>query len=467
MTTETLITLPVNLKTFRASIALDHLQEMFPQIETLRFQQEQLTAFIKRHFKGSAQVFKVDLHDEKVLIEWGISKPSEEVETLNHNALNLAKNRQFEQAAELWRKALILHKDDPDYHYNLGLALFELKNYLKGLDRCKEALAICPVYYRAGFVLGSIYSKQRQFDAAELYLQQGLLFQPSNVMALVNLGAVNSIQKKYDSAIRAFEKAIALSSKETKAYLGLGKLYSLQKDFENANRCFKIVVKLDPDGRLGLIAQNSILNIPAAGNINNQSSTSQIDIDQLYTKAHHSFLTGDYALSEKYYKEYLKSKPRDANAWSALATSQLRLGHREHAVHAIESAIKISPSKAAFHKQAGIIYDAFGMAAESGNAAQRAVELGKQDSVTMALLGIAHYRNDHLQESIRILQDAVSRNSNNLKARYYLAKALKDSGQRDLAKQHYEEILWSQSSSPLKEKARAEISELIQNGRFM
>lgn len=465
MTTETLITPPINFKTFRASIALDHLQEVFPQVETLRFNQEQMIAFIRRHFKGMAQVFNVDIHDDKALIAWCIPRASEEVEALNHNALNLAKNRQFEQAAELWRKALILHKDDPDYHYNLGLALFELGNYLKGLDRCKEALAICPVYYRAGFVLGSIYSKQRQFDAAELYLQQGLLFQPSNVMALVNLGAVNSIQKKYDSAIRAFEKAIALSSKEIKAYLGLGKLYSLQKDFENANRCFKIVVKLDPEGRLGLIAQNSILNIPAAGSINDHSNISHDDIDQLYTKAHHSFLNGDFALSEKIFKEYLKSKPRDANAWSALATSQLRLGHKDQAVHAIESAIKIAPSKAAFHKQAGIIYDAFGMAAESGQSAQRAFELGKQDSVTMALLGIAFYKTNHIQESIKILQDAVSRNSNNLKARYYLAKALKESGQRDLAKQHYEEILWSQSSSPLKEKARAEINELVQNGR--
>jgi tetratricopeptide (TPR) repeat protein len=464
MTTETLITPPIHLKTFRASVELDHLQQLFPQIEAMRFRHDQLTAFIKRHFKGSSQVFNIDIQDDNVLISWSISKASEEIERLNQNALQLAKNRQFEQAAELWRKAIILHKDDPDYHYNLGLALFELKNYLKGLDRCKEALAICPVYFRASFVLGSIYSKQRQFDAAELFLRQGLLFQPSNIMALVNLGVVNSIQQKYESAIRAFENAIAISPKEIKAYLGLGKLYSLQKDFENANRCFKIVIKLDPDGRLGVIAQNSILNIPAADS-NEQSDLSHNDIDQLHAKAHQSFLNCDYALSEKYYKEYLKSRPRDANSWSALATSQLRLGYKDQAVHAVESAIKISPSKASFHKQAGIIYDSFGMIAESGLAAQRAFELGKQDSVTLALLGIAHYKNDHLQECVRILQDSVSRNPNNLKARYYLARALKDSGQRDLAKQHYEEILWSQSSSPLKEKARAEIKELVQNGQ--
>lgn len=448
-----------SMKTISGTFRTDHLALLFPQISPFILDEEKLAGFVKRHFQGAAQSFQIQINDERVSVVWTAPRAGAEAEALNREALALAKSRHYERAAELWRKAILLYKDEPDYHYNLSLTLVEMKQFIKALDRCKEALNICPIYYRACFVLGSLYSKQRQFEASEQYLRQGLLLQPDNTTALVNLGAVLTVQRKYDDAVHTFEKTVALSPKDSKAYLGLGKVYVMQNDFDNAARCFKAVIKIDPNGRLGQIAQTSLAALPIMKE-GSDGTAAPGDADRLYANAYNAYLHGNYAAAVDLYADYLKIKPRDEHAWSTMAACRLRLGQKSESIQAINNAIQLSPGTAALHKQAGIIYDAFDMPSELEHEAQRALELGKQDSVTITLLGIAKLKSNQTQESIRILQDAVDKNPNNLKARFYLSKAYLVLNQKELAKQNLEEILWSQTASPLKEMARAMLKEM-------
>ncbi len=179
---------------------------------------------LRAALEGRAKLFEVslDTDHQSAVIRWGIERSPREAEIHNRNALQNARQRDFDKAVLEWHQAVSESEADPDYRYNLGLALFEQKNFIKGLDHCKEAVKICTVYYRAYFVLGSIYSKMRKFELAEEHIRKGLFFQPDNINALVNLGAIYSILKNYKAGITAFEKATSLSPKETKAYLGLG-----------------------------------------------------------------------------------------------------------------------------------------------------------------------------------------------------------------------------------------------------
>ena len=154
--------------------------------------------------------------------------------------------------------------------------------------------------------------------------------------ALINLGAISSILRNNQEAIQAFEKAISISPKETKAYLGLGKIYAVQNDAENANRCFKIVIKLDPNGNLGNIAQNSILperDLPELNLNDEQEEWPSIiddfaDIDELYSHGFKFFLNSDFYNASKLFQRYLKDKPEDSKAWAVFAICQLRSGDR-------------------------------------------------------------------------------------------------------------------------------------------
>ncbi|MBN1559905.1 tetratricopeptide repeat protein, partial [candidate division KSB1 bacterium] len=391
-----------------------------------------------------------------------------EAEIYNKKGLLAAREKNFADAIEFWRKAYYINNMDPDTLYNLALAYFELANHTKALDKCLEVVENCPVYFRAYFLLGSIYSKMRKFDLAAASLNKGLIFQPDNVTALVNLGAISSILRDHQGAIQAFEKAIAISPKETRAYLGLGKLYAVQNDVENANRCFKLVIKLDPNGKLGNVARNSILPERELEHVLDEKQAAAgepvddlKDMDDLYSHAFKLFLSCDYGKAARLLSRYVTNKTNDYKAWSLLAICQMRVGDKEKSIKAIERALALQTRNGSLYKQASILYDACGLASESAEAAAKAHDLGKNDSVTLTLFGMGKAFHGALQESVRILQDAVNKNPNNLKARYNLAKVLYDLQQKDAAKQHLEEILWTEHETPLKQKARDLLQQII------
>ncbi len=465
MAQNTAFTIPQNFKIIRATLNID----LFFKHNGLEGQEKEiaddLLDIITHKYQGSGQFFDVDLNSRNAVISWGTPKGSAEADSLNKQAFQLAKQKKLGEAIEYWRKAIYINNLDPDYYYNQGLAYFETRNLNKALDRCHEAVRICPVYYRAYFLLGSIYSKMRKFYKAKEFLEQGLILQPENVSALVNLGAVYSILKMSKEAIQIFERAIALSPRDIKAHLGLGKIYLSKNDYENANRCFKVVIGLDPNGKLGNIAKNSLMveqpDIPVSDVETVEVSISKSDDpDKLYSNGFQAYLNCNYKTAEAYYKEYLKLKNDDATVWANIAICQLRLGKKEAATASIETAMQFAPRNARIFKQASIIFDACEMREKSEQTARKAIDLGKKDSVTLTLLGIAQFEKGDIQDSVKTLQDAINQNPNNLRARFHFAKVLKVLGQIDTARQHFEEILWTQSQSPLKEKARDELMEM-------
>jgi superkiller protein 3 len=407
-------------------------------------------------YRGSAEKLELSLNNDKVTLLWSISKNSSEVESINIEALSLIRRKEFTKAIDLWKKIIEKECIDPDCYFNMSLAYFELKDYLKALEKCRETIKICPIYFKAHFVMGSIYSKNRQFEEAENHFKNGLKFQPDNVAAHINLGAVYSILKKHSEAIQAFEKVIALSPREARAYLGLGKLYAAIGEVDNANRCFRAVIKIDSNGKLGEIAKKSLL----VDDHSNSEYSSNENLEDRYAEGYQYFIKGDYAKAAEAYKSYLSQKSSDADVWASLAICNLRQGAIEEAIQSISRAMALQPKKAVIHKQAAIIYDACNLFEECAHAAQKAIELGKQDSVTCSLLGKSYFSLGKIEQSLRLLQEAIKMNPHNLNARFYCSQAFKKIGQKDSAKEQLEEIIWSKAESPLKDKARKEIQNL-------
>ncbi len=51
----------------------------------------------------------------------GIAQAQSPAEALRREALDFSRNKQWDQAAEAYRKAISLEPNDPDTHYNLAL----------------------------------------------------------------------------------------------------------------------------------------------------------------------------------------------------------------------------------------------------------------------------------------------------------------------------------------------------------
>ncbi len=453
------------MKTFTATIPIAELQRTNPEYQ-FHTQAEQEIVFLrlKEKYRGKGDFIDIALIDKELRLSWGLNQETAESDRLNIEALQYARRKEFSKALSLWNQAIEKNPRDPDLHYNMALILIETKEFQSGLDKCLETIKICPIYFRAYFVLGSLYSKLRQFQTAEKYLLEGLLLQNSNVMAMVNLGAVYSILKKYKEAILLFEKVIAISPKETRAYLGLGKVYMAQGDMDNASRCLKAVIKLDGDGKFAAVARKSLRTITPSQPLEMADMNpyqSDENVEQIFAEGFQAYIKGNYAEAVEAYKRYLTYRSDEADVWASLASCQLRLGQSEAAMESVRKAISHDPSKAAFYKQAGIIFDACERFQEAGQFALKAIELGKNDSVTLTIAGKSMMLSGNLQEAFRLLQEALKQNPNNLQARYVYAQVMKQMGQKEAAKENLEEILLSRLETPLKEKARREMQTLL------
>ncbi|MBN1999895.1 tetratricopeptide repeat protein [candidate division KSB1 bacterium] len=447
-------------KTISVDMELLGILEDYPDIkEKLENQPDaDLATLLQEKLAGTGDSIQVTVNGPKAHIVWAVNPAPVQAEQLNRQALQLAQKKEYMEAVDLWKKVLDIYSNDPDVYYNLALVYHEMKMFHQSLDCCIRTIAICPVYYRAFNLLGSIYSKMRRFDKAEEYIKTSLRFSVNNLQALVNLGAVFSILKKYSDAVKAFEKAISINPKEARAYLGLGKVYMISNDYENARRCYTAVLKLDTSGKLGQLAQSAIQmidqqNLPEKDN----TKKNETDMDQnVNIKGYEYFLKNDLKNAVQEYQYHLQQYPNDSEAWASLANCQIRAGQSKEAIESIQKAISIVP-KGGYYKQAAIILDACGLVNEAGGAAQKAHELGKTDSITKTLIAKNLVKSGKLEEAMRYLQEAIQLNSSNITARFQFAQLLKKLGHLEASKQQFEEILWCKNDSPLKELAQKEI----------
>ncbi len=445
-------------KTISVDMEMLGILEDYPDIKA-KFEEQpdaDLAGLLEEKLAGTGDRIKITVNGPKAKIIWAVTPAPSQAEQLNRQALQLAQKKQFAEAVELWKKVLDIYSNDPDIHYNLALVYHEMKMFHEGLDCCTRAIAICPVYFRAFNLLGSIYSKMRRFEKAEKYIKSSLRFNANNLQALVNLGAICSILKKYPDAVKAFEKAISINPREARAYLGLGKVYMLSKDFDNARRCYSAVIKLNPNGKLTQLAKSAIQTIEQHTKPEPQPETKNETEKIVQEKGYQLFLKNDLKHAVQEYQNHLLDFPDDSEAWASLANCQIRAGQTQEAIESINKAISCIP-KGGYYKQAAIIYDACGLINEAGVAAQKAHELGKTDSITKTLMAKRLIKSGHLEEAMRYLQEAIQINSANIAARFQFAQLLKKLGHLEASRQQFEEILWAKNDSPLKELAKKEI----------
>lgn len=120
---------------------------------------------------------------------------SEEAEALNQRGIEAYEREQFDQAIDLFRRALALDPRNATFHCNLAVACGE-----KGLD----------------------------YEAFTEY-QQTLTLDPSNVTALVNLGYLYSEKERYEEARDCWERAIRVAPDSPEAAEARASLENLEQ----------------------------------------------------------------------------------------------------------------------------------------------------------------------------------------------------------------------------------------------
>lgn len=176
------------------------------------------------------------------------AEPAEQenaADLINLGNQRLAEGR-FDEALELFKKALKQNAEDENTHYNLGITYARLGKKEEAAKSYLEALRLYPDYTEAHNNLGNLYLGEKKFDLAIEHFQAAIKTNPEHAMSRNNLGTALSQTGKLNEAVLEFSKAIELNPNYLEAEVNLGNAYLQQGRAEESAREFTKALKLNP-----------------------------------------------------------------------------------------------------------------------------------------------------------------------------------------------------------------------------
>jgi tetratricopeptide (TPR) repeat protein len=147
-------------------------------------------------------------------------------------------------------KAAALEADNPDYNYDLGYAYYEAKDYERAAEFFRRATKLRPNDLLALNQLGVALSLMERYSYACEILTEAAKLAPNEVKVQLNMGRACIAAEEYKRAIPALECSRELNPNDyyIRAYLGFA--YSKLKEYKKAIAEFEMAVTLKPDDPL-------------------------------------------------------------------------------------------------------------------------------------------------------------------------------------------------------------------------
>ncbi|MGM5469445.1 tetratricopeptide repeat protein [Flavobacteriaceae bacterium LMO-SS05] len=158
----------------------------------------------------------------------------------------LSRTKHFKDASIVFNELVYLDYRNPNYHYELGLALEQLGDST-AINRFWSAYDLDPTYQKTIVKIAKQFVEKKEYEAAEKYINKGLETYANNV-ELINLKAQNYyINEYYKNAIVWFEKLLQLGENSEFIHRKLSVSYANTYQFEKAIEQLKLVLKDNPE----------------------------------------------------------------------------------------------------------------------------------------------------------------------------------------------------------------------------
>ncbi|MBJ6367755.1 tetratricopeptide repeat protein [Snuella sedimenti] len=163
----------------------------------------------------------------------------------------LHKTKKYNEAAVVFNELVYLNHKNPNYHYELGLAL-ERINDSTAANRFYNAIELDATHQKAIYSLAKLYLKKGKNTLADKYIDIGLSSYENN-KGLINLKAQNFyLRKQYEKAAVWFEKLIALNESSQFIHEKLSHSYAKILEYEKAIEQGLEALKYEPNNTSNL-----------------------------------------------------------------------------------------------------------------------------------------------------------------------------------------------------------------------
>jgi tetratricopeptide (TPR) repeat protein len=226
----------------------------------------------------------------------------------------LSKTKNFEASIEVFDNLMNIDYRNPNYHYEMGLALERMKDST-ALNRFRSAYDLDQTHQKAIYKIAKHFLIKRKHETSHRYIDKGLESYENNV-ELISLKAQNYYYQDDNHNARAwFEKLIAMGESSEFIHTKLSMLHAEFSDYELAIEQRKLVLKYNP-----------------------YSSESMLLIGYYYNRLK------DYESAEKYIRQSLdlKDVPLDYE-YQLLGTVLNRQDKHKEAIEAFQISLKENP----------------------------------------------------------------------------------------------------------------------------
>lgn len=234
----------------------------------------------------------------------------------------LYRTKKFKKASEVFNQLVYEDYKNPNFHYELGLVLEQLKDST-AQNRFYSAFQLDSTHQKAIYRMAKFHLKKGRNSLVDKYVDIGLSSYKNN-KELISLKAQNYyVRHQYEKALVWFEKLLELGESSAFIHEKLSLCYAELYEYEKAIEQRKLALKFNP-----------------------------LDATSIYVIGTYYEELGDFKKAEEYLWKALAllDKPLDAE-YMKLATVLNRQKKYKESIEALKTAINENPSNeiASFH----------------------------------------------------------------------------------------------------------------------
>lgn len=156
--------------------------------------------------------------------------------------------------ADKWfTRSIEMDRADPEGWYSLGRLRYTQQRFLDAADCFKRALVLAPGSPKVENNLGLAYEGLNRTDDAVAAYRQAIAWQDAeprdkiSEQPLLNLAIVLMHRAELAEALRLLQRAVAIAPGDSRIHEQLGQIYLQQGDFSEAQKSLAIATRLDPE----------------------------------------------------------------------------------------------------------------------------------------------------------------------------------------------------------------------------
>lgn len=177
-----------------------------------------LEQFKAKQYEAAAETFR------KITL----NEPTNDAAYFNYG-LSLFNQRKYREALVPLSKAAQISAKVAKYHEYVGRAYLLTDDFAKAAAAFLDEILIEPNNFNGNYFLGYSLYKANQYPDAEKYTREAIRIDPKHATAKINLGMILNGQKRYKDAVAPLTEAIKLNPDLSDAHFNLGNAYYNQK----------------------------------------------------------------------------------------------------------------------------------------------------------------------------------------------------------------------------------------------